>query len=48
MTEIIKQISAAEFSADNLTHSIDATTLAQSQAIVDLSLIHISEPTRPY
>ena len=35
MTEIIKQISAAEFSADNLTHSIDATTLAQSQAIVD-------------
>ena len=35
MTEIIKQISAAEFSADNLTHSIDAATLAQSQAIVD-------------
>ena len=35
MTEIIKQISAAEFSADNLTHSIDAATLAQSQTIVD-------------
>jgi len=35
VTEIIKQISAAEFSADNLTHSIDAATLAQSQAIVD-------------
>ena len=35
MTDIIKQISAADFSADNLTHSIDAATLAQSQAIVD-------------
>ncbi len=35
MTEIIKQMRAAEFSADNLTHSIDATTLAQSQAIID-------------
>jgi len=35
VTDIIKQISAADFSADNLTHSIDAATLAQSQAIVD-------------
>lgn len=35
MAEIIKQISAAQFSADNLTHSVDAKTLAQSQAIVD-------------
>ena len=33
MTEIIKQISAAEFSADNLTHSIDAATLAVTAVI---------------
>ncbi len=35
MTEVIKQIGAAQFSADNLTHSIDAATLMQSQTIVD-------------
>ncbi len=35
MAQIIKQITAEQFSADNLTHSIDATTLAQSQAIID-------------
>ena len=32
---MIKQIKASDFSADNLTHSIDAQTLAQSQKIVD-------------
>lgn len=35
MTDVIKQFSAAEFSARPMKHSIDAQTLQQAQAIVD-------------
>ena len=42
------ELAAKRLSADVQTFSPASSSLAKGETIIDLSLIHISEPTRPY